>query len=61
VVHFPEEIVDQAQKQIPPHWLESDEPALETLLGKLMSRRKRGPDLIRDCQRGRVNPFPNWT
>jgi hypothetical protein len=61
VVHFPEEIVDQAQKQIPPDWLEGEEAALETLLGKLMSRRKRVPDLIRDCQRGRVNPFPNWT
>jgi hypothetical protein len=60
VVHFPEEIVDQAQKQIPPEWLEGDEESLETLLGKLMARRKRVPDLIRDCQRGRVNPFPNW-
>jgi len=60
VVHFPEEIVDQAQKQIPPEWLDGDEPALETLLLKLMSRRKRVPDLIRDSQRGRINPFPAW-
>ncbi len=60
VIHFPEEVVDQAQKQIPPEWLEGDEALLETLLGKLMTRRKRVPDLIRDCQRGRTNPFPNW-
>ncbi len=60
VVHFPEEAVDQALKQIPPEWLNGDAASLETLLEKLMSRRKRVPDLIRDCQRGRINPFPDW-
>jgi hypothetical protein len=60
VVHFPEEIVDQARKQIPPGWLEGDEELLDTLLEKLMARRKRVPDLIGDCRRGRVNPFPSW-
>jgi hypothetical protein len=60
VVHFPEEAVDQALKQIPPEWLNGDAAPLETLLEKLMSRRKRVPDLIRDCQRGRINPFPDW-
>jgi hypothetical protein len=60
VVHFPEEIVDQAQKQIPPHWLEGDEAALDSLLLKLMARRKRVPDLINDSRRGRINPFPAW-
>jgi len=60
VVHFPEEVVDHALKQIPPEWLEGDEEALEKLLLKLMSRRKRVPDLIRDSRRGRINPFPAW-
>jgi hypothetical protein len=60
VVHFPEEVVDQAQKQIPPEWLEGDEASLNKLLEKLMSRRTRVPDLISDCARGRVNPFSNW-
>jgi len=60
VVHFPEEIVDQAIKQIPPEWLAGDEAALETVLTKLMSRRKRVPDLIRASQSGRTNPFPSW-
>jgi hypothetical protein len=60
VVHFPEEAVDQALKQIPPAWLNGDGASLETLLEKLMSRRKRVPDLIRDCKRGRIKPFPEW-
>jgi hypothetical protein len=60
VVHFPEEVVDEAQKQIPPDWLAEDADALEAMLAKLMSRRKRVPDLIRESRRGRVNPFPEW-
>lgn len=60
VVHFPEEIVDAAQKQIPPEWLADDGGSLEALLEKLMSRRSRVPDLIRDSRRGRINPFPEW-
>jgi len=60
VVHFPEEVVDDALKQLPPEWLEDDNDAVEQLLTKLMARRKRVPDLIRDSTRGRINPFPNW-
>jgi hypothetical protein len=60
VVHFPEEVVDDALKQLPPQWLENDADAVEQLLTKLMARRKRVPDLIRDSTRGRINPFPNW-
>ncbi len=60
VMHFPEEVVDEAQKQIPPDWLADDAPALEVMLAKLMARRKRVPDLVRDSRRGRVNPFPEW-
>jgi|SRR5215472_10803439 len=60
VVNFPDEVVDQALKQIPPEWLNGDESLLEALLERLMSRRKRVPDLVHECQRGRTNPFPNW-
>lgn len=60
VVHFPEEVVDDALKQLPPEWLNGDKDAVELLLTKLMARRKRVPDLIRDSTRGRINPFPNW-
>jgi hypothetical protein len=60
VVYFPEEVVDGAMKQIPPEWLAEDGDALQTMLEKLMSRRRRVPDLIRDSRQGRVNPFPEW-
>jgi hypothetical protein len=60
LVYFPEEIVDAAQKQIPPEWMDEDAPSLEALLERLMSRRRRVPDLIRDSRHGRVNPFPAW-
>ena len=60
IVHFPEEVVDQAVKQIPPVWLEGDEEALEKLLQQLLLRRKRVPDLIEACREGRANPFPDW-
>jgi hypothetical protein len=60
VVYFPEEIVDAAQKQIPPEWLEEDGAELQAILEKLMSRRRYVPDLIRDSRAGRINPFPEW-
>ena len=60
VVNFPEEIVDEACRQVPPEWLDGDEEALERLLTRLLNRRKRVPDLIRDSSHGRVDPFPNW-
>lgn len=58
--NFPEEVIDQAVKRIPPAWLEGDEDELERLLERLMRRRERVPDLIEQCRSGRVNPFPNW-
>lgn len=60
VTHFPEEVLDEAFKRVPPEWLEGDEEAFERLLERLLARRKRVADLIRDCRRGRENPFPNW-
>ena len=61
VVHFPEEIVDQAYREIPPQWLGDDSGLLESLLEKLLRRCKRVPDLIRECTKANKNPFPNWT
>jgi hypothetical protein len=60
VVYFPEDIVDSALKQIPPEWMAEDADALQAMLEKLMSRRRRVPDLIGDSRRGRMNPFPQW-
>jgi len=58
--HFPEEVVDQAVKRIPPAWLEGDEDALERLLEQLLRRRTRVGGMIESCRSGRSNPFPNW-
>lgn len=58
--NFPEEVVDQAVKSIPPAWLEGDEAELERLLERLMRRRARVPDLIEQCCSGPSNPFPDW-
>lgn len=58
---FPEELLDQAVKQIPPAWLEGDRGEFERLLELLLARRKRVPDLIAACRTGRVDPFPAWT
>ena len=58
--HFPEEVVDQAVKQIPPVWLEGERDEFEQLLYRLMERRKRVPDLIEACRTERVDPFPAW-
>lgn len=60
IVHFPDDLADRAQKQIPPEWLDGDEEDLLRLLEKLMARCKRVPDLIEDSRRGRINPFPRW-
>jgi len=58
--NFPEGVVDQAVKRIPPAWLEGDEDELERLLERLMRRRARVPDLIEQCRSGPSNPFPDW-
>ena len=58
--NFPEEVVDQAVKRIPPVWLEGDGDELERLLERLMRRRARVPDLIEQCCSGPSNPFPDW-
>jgi hypothetical protein len=60
VTNFPEEVVDRAYKQIPPEWIAGDEEELEKLLEQLLRRRKRVPDLIKECRNARQDPFPNW-
>ena len=58
VVHFPEEVIDQAWKSIPPDWIEGEEDALERLLEQFFERRARVPALIEACRESRVNPSP---
>ncbi len=60
VVNFPEEVVDQAWKRIPPDWVEGEEDELDRLLERLFERRKRVPELLAACRDARTDPFPNW-
>ena len=60
IVYFPEDVVDQAVKQIPPAWLEGEEVALQSLLDRLMARRSRVPGLIESSRDGEPSPFPGW-
>ena len=60
VIHFPEEVIDQAWKSIPPAWIAGEEDALTQLLERLYQRRPRLPELIEACRAARVNPFPDW-
>jgi len=62
ILHFPDEVMDEAFRRIPTDWLDSEEEdALERMFARLRNRRQRVPDLIRDSRNGRVNPFPKWT
>jgi len=60
VMDFPEEVIDQAWKRIPPDWVEGEEDALVQLLERLFDRRKRLPELIGACRQAKTDPFPNW-
>ena len=60
VMHFPEEVVDQAYKQVPPEWIPGEHDQLERMLENLMRRRKRVPDLISEARKARQSPFANW-
>ena len=61
VQNFPEEVVDAAWKEIPSVWLQGDEPELEALLEKLMTRRSRVETLLREVQQKRTKAFTNWS
>ena len=60
VVHFPEDVVDRARKQVPPQWIDGDGPALDGVLERLLTRRRTVPDLVDACRRSRASLFPNW-
>jgi hypothetical protein len=60
VISFPEQVIDDALRQLPPDWVADDSDSLSHLLERLLERRRRVPDLLRECARGGPNPFPNW-
>jgi hypothetical protein len=60
VVHFPEHVIDESLRQIPPDWVRGEEDQLEQLLEQLLKRRKRVPHLIADARLAKANPFSRW-
>ena len=60
VTHFPDHVVDDAIARMPSEWLNGDREPLYALLEKLMARRSRVADLVQDCRRATIDPFPNW-
>jgi hypothetical protein len=58
---FPEEVIDDALRQLPPEWVAEDSEALSELLERLFERRRRVPDLLLECARSGLKPFPEWT
>ncbi len=61
VANFPEDVVDRAWKGIPRAWIAgSEQEEGERLLNRLMARRGRVPDLIRETAEARSLPFPDW-
>lgn len=60
VANFPEEVVDQAVKQIPAAWLEGQEDEFAALLERLLGRRGRIPALLEATRMVRENPFSGW-
>lgn len=57
---FPVEVIDDAWKQIPPSWFDSDRDELERLLERLLKRRSRVEQLLLDVRRQRASVFANW-
>lgn len=74
--HFPEEVVDQAIKRIPPGWFQAasaepggqrlrdvaaqEQDALEAVLERLLKRRSRVADLVEQTHEQADQTFPNW-
>lgn len=60
IEHFPEEVIDDALKSLPPQWLDGDDESLNRLLERLLKRRSQVGQLLEACARGRINAFPKW-
>jgi hypothetical protein len=58
--NFPDSVIDQAVRQIPPDWIRGEEEDLERTLVGLMRRRRMVPELIEELHESKVNPFSNW-
>lgn len=57
----PASVFDRILRETPEPWLDGERAELERLMEGLYRRRGRVGELLEDCRRGRVNPFPAWT
>jgi hypothetical protein len=57
---FPDYLVDEAYRAVPPEWIGEDAAQLECVLETLLRRRGKVADLVADCIRHRPQHFPNW-
>jgi hypothetical protein len=60
VQDFPENVVDEALREVPPEWLNGDAGPLESILERLMRRRSRVAGLLADCAAAGAKPFSSW-
>jgi hypothetical protein len=58
--NFPDEVLDKAERQIPPEWIDHDGDELERVFETLLARRKRIRELIAECRNAPGRPFPQW-
>jgi hypothetical protein len=58
--NFPDEVLDKAERQIPPEWIDHDGDKLERVFETLLARRKRIRELIAECRNAPGRPFPQW-
>lgn len=57
---FPESVIDETWRRIPPAWIEGEEDLLESLLLHLLERKRRVAELIQSTIEARPQVFPNW-
>jgi hypothetical protein len=60
VAGFPEYLVDEVYRAVPPEWVDGEADQLERMLETLLRRRSKVADLVNQCITGRPQHFPNW-
>ena len=60
ILDFPDDVLQSAVKALPSSWIVGEETALESLLARLLARRKSVPHLICQSCSDQVDSFPQW-
>jgi hypothetical protein len=60
VIHFPADVMGAAVERIPPRWLVGDQGQFPHVIARLLRRRERVTDLIRNCADDPRSPFVAW-